>query len=427
MVNDSGQTGSSPNESGLQQRGVDDAALTAAASGPGPTAEVHAGLKIAFLCDFSPLNRNMYSGGNARMYDALVSQGHEVTILSQSWGLAEPLRWLMHKTPDAINLRARWRLHLALAPIIARGVRAELARGSYDVLFCTYSFHSLSRLRTPYPMVTAYSSDATPTTYRTSDIGAKYESVIPGGRMLDSWIERCERRVFQQTDLLFWPSNWLRKKCNALYDLDPKTSVRIAWGANIEKPPKAPPREIVRGAPLNLLLVGRDWFAKGGPIAFDTAKILRERGLDARLTVIGCQPPDFHMADWVTVHQQLDKSIPEQEQTFNEAYAKAHFLVQPSYESYGFAFCEASAHGLPSLCLRVGGVPVINRVNGYALPKESGPEVFADLLCKLQRDPEGYAKLCRSSRRKYVKRLNWTSWAKDVTAHLRDAVATLPR
>ena len=116
------------------------------------------------------------------------------------------------------------------------------------------------------------------------------------------------------------------------------------------------------------------------PIAFETMRLLRARGLDARLTVIGCEPPGAHRDDSVTVHPQLDKTVPADAETFDRCFSRAHFLVQPSYESYGFAFCEASAHGLPSLCLDVGGVPVRDGANGHALPPGSGPRDFAQLI-----------------------------------------------
>ena len=92
-------------------------------------------LKIAYLCDISPLNRNLYSGGNARIYDALRKHAGDVTILPNTWGTAEPVRRLVHAMPEAVNLRARWRTHLALSRLVGAGIRRELMKDRYDVLF----------------------------------------------------------------------------------------------------------------------------------------------------------------------------------------------------------------------------------------------------------------------------------------------------
>ncbi|MEN9061359.1 glycosyltransferase [Ponticoccus litoralis] len=137
---------------------------------------------------------------------------------------------------------------------------------------------------------------------------------------------------------------------------------------------------------------------------------LRDSGIDARLTVIGCTPPEAHRSEHVTVHPQLNKAVPEELHRFEAAIAAAHFLVQPSYESYGFAFCEASAMGLPALCLRVGGVPVRDGVNGHALPPGATPGDFAALIRRYLDDAPAYAALCASARREYEVRLNWDAW-----------------
>ncbi|MDU8914137.1 glycosyltransferase family 4 protein [Aestuariicoccus sp. MJ-SS9] len=380
-------------------------------------------LRIAYLCDFSPLNRNLYSGGNARIYDALRQHAGEVTILPQSWHAAEPLRRLMHAMPEGINLRARWRLHLALAPLIARGVSRELARGRYDVLFGAYSFHSLYRVKPPYPMVTAFTSDATQTVYRNSEIGNWHKSYLRAGRLLDDWIERCETRVLQNADLLLWPSQWLKDAADRRYGLTDETSKLVPWGANLNTPaPRITPTKISRQGPVRLLLIGRNWFAKGGPIAFDTMTALRANGIDARLTVIGCKPPKFHRTEHVTVLGALDKAVPDQLALFEKTFDNAHFLIQPSYESYGFAFCEASAYGVPSLCLRVGGVPIREGVNGHALPLGSTPADFAAVIERYLDDPAGYWVLGQSTRREFEDRLNWDSWGRRTAALLHDKV-----
>ncbi|WP_425097848.1 glycosyltransferase family 4 protein [Tropicibacter sp. S64] len=380
-------------------------------------------LRIAYLCDMSPLNRNLYSGGNARIYDSLRKHAGEVTILSRSWHALEPVRQLIHKTPDAVNLRLRWRMHLALSRYIARGVEKELSKKPYDVLFCAYSFQSLCNVTTPKTMVTAYTSDATQTTYRLSEIGNHYKSWLGIGRRLDGWVERCEYATFHDTDLLLWPSKWQKDLADQRYGLSEAQSRLVPWGANLDTPPPPFARtEIHRTEPVRLLLIGRDWFAKGGPVAFDTMKELRTRGIDARLTVIGCVPPDFHVNEWVTVHPQLDKAVPEDLAHFNAELTRAHFLVQPSYESYGFAYCEASGFGLPSLCLRVGGVPIRNGVNGFALPVGSGPKEFADKIMDYVMAPQDYIALTVAAHTEYEESLNWDAWGRTTTGLLHDAL-----
>jgi glycosyltransferase involved in cell wall biosynthesis len=378
-------------------------------------------LKIAYLCDQSPLNPNTYSGGNARIYQSLQDHAGDVTLLSTRWGAAQPVLDLIRKMPDHTSLRLRWRMHYALAPMIAAQVHWALRETHYDVLFGAYSLHSLSAIKTPYPMVTAFTSDAVQTLYRRSEIGAGHAQSRLISRMAEGWFKQREGRILRDTDLLLWPSDWVAQGTRDLYGLGDKGHV-VPWGANMPPLPKPAVKTLCQ--PLRLLVLGRAWFAKGGPVAFATLQALRAQGVDARLTVIGCTPPDMHLNTHVTVHPHLDKSDPDQLATLNDALAQAHFMIQPSYESYGFAFCEASAHGLPVLCLKVGGVPVRDGVNGHALPIHSSAADYTALIQGYLSDPTRYQQLSQSARHEYETRLNWDSWGRSVGQILRDAVKT---
>ncbi len=376
-------------------------------------------LRIAYLCDHSPLNRNLYSGGNARIYAALNAHVGDVDILGQGWGLAEPVRRLMHRLPDAINLRLRWRLHLAFGRLTARAVRRALLRGDYDVLFCAYSFASLHRVVPPPGVLSVFTSDATQTIYRNSVVGENFGSYFAPSRLLDPWITRAEARTYRATDLLLWPSDWLHRAADETYDLRPGHAMMVPWGANIETPDMAPVQPVLaRDTPLRLVFIGRDWWAKGGPMVLSILEELRARGVDARLTVIGTTPPEVpaNLADHVTVHPSLDKSRPDELAVFQAALRAAHFMVLPSFESYGFAFCEASAHGTPSLCLKAGGVPVWDARNGHALPPDAPAQDFVRVVEGYLAEPETYDALRLSTRHTFDTDLNWDAWGRRVAA-----------
>jgi glycosyltransferase involved in cell wall biosynthesis len=370
--------------------------------------------RIAYLCDHSPLDKNLYSGGNARIYAALQAHVGDVTIVPNDWGMAEPVRKMVQALPDAITLRLRWRMHLMLQRVIARRVTRFLKQGDFDVLFGAYSLHSLAGVKVPPGMVVVYTSDATQTVYRLSDVGQAHRKSSWVSRVFETWSRGQEKQVLAGCDHLLWPSEWLRSATQELYDLPGNSAHLVPWGANIGWVPTPPPKTLASGAPLHLLVIGRNWWAKGGPMAFDTLRALRLAGVDARLTVIGCEPPDVHRNAFVTVHPQLDKAKPEELAIFQQTLEQAHFMVQPSFESYGFAFCEASAYGLPSLCLRVGGVPITEGVNGHALQPGATSEDYCRLILSYLDDPDSYARLSQSSRQEYETRLNWESWGQAV-------------
>ncbi|MEE4346993.1 MAG: glycosyltransferase family 4 protein [Paracoccaceae bacterium] len=381
-------------------------------------------LRVAYLCDFDPFDQMVYSGGNARLFAALKANVDDVHVLDNGWGRLERVNKRIRKLPHSVELRLRWRAHLAMSPVLARHVERQLAQGDYDVLFGAYSFHSMCGVRVPDGMVTAYTSDATPTIYKRSPVGQSFGSFIGVSRLLDPAITRAERATFRKTDLLLWASDWLHEEAVDLYGLDPDQSHVVNWGANIDPPaPEAAPLPIAPDAPLRLLFVGRDWAAKGGPTTVAVLRMLRAQGIDARLSVVGTEPPPEDMDDAIDVYRFLDKSDPAQLALFTDLYRTAHFMVMLSFESYGFAYCEASAYGLPSLAMRVAGVPVREGVNGHAFAIGTAPEELANRIQAYLADPASYAALRLATRTEYEERLNWDAWGRRTAALLRAKVA----
>lgn len=382
-------------------------------------------LKIAYLCDITPLDPNLYSGGNARMFQALIRQGCEVTILNNSWHMAEPLRYLMHALPEAFNLRMRWRLHMLLGRLIARGVRRDLAEADFDVLFCAYSIQSMSGVGPLKDVVTAFTTDATPTTYKQSLVGQSFGSFLSVSRYFDPWVAAKEKRVLADLDLVLPPTEWLSDGIADVFSVRGEAVRVIPWGANID-PVLDFEREnpLKTGVMVELLFVGRDWYAKGGPLALSVLSGLKSRNISARLTIVGCTPDGVEASNDIVIIPQIDKTKSNEMAKFEMLFKTAHFLINPSFESFGFAYCEASAYGLPSLAFRVGGVPVREGVNGHALPVGSDADDFIALIEGYLANPEAHEVLRKTSRTEYETRLNWDAWGESVVDELRNCVAT---
>ncbi len=380
-------------------------------------------LKIAYLCDMDPSLTWSYSGGNARIFKALQDHVGDVEFIDNGWGRFEWVRRAIHKMPEAINIRLRWRMHYALSKQIARYVNAQLRDGDFDVALGVYSLHSLSHIKTPEHMPMVFTSDATQTSYRQSEVGAGFKSHMRLGRLLDRWIEGHERAVLTSTDKNFWPSDWQKDLADRTYGLNEEASVVLPWGANVDAPAiEKISTDLGFEDGLRLLLVGRSWHAKGGDVTFATVQALRDRGIDASLSVIGCTPPEYAQTDFVQFFHNLDKTIPEDLATFESIFRNAHALMQPSLESYGFAFCEASAFAVPSLCVRQGGIPVWNGINGEALEIGATPQDFADQLMDWMQNPADYKKMRLSSRQCFEDKLNWAAWGAALKAQLQDLV-----
>lgn len=373
-------------------------------------------MDIAYLCDLDPRLGWTYSGGNRRIFEALEAQGARLRVLDPGWGLAEPLRRVLTRAPEKVNLRLRWRVHLALGRVAARAVSRQLRKTPPDVVFCAYSIQSLSGLRVPDGVKLVFTSDATNSVYKRSAVGAAFGSSRMA-RWTDPLVLRAETRILRACDLLLWPSVWQSEAATALHDLDPRKARVLPWGANLPDPGTGGPRPGMSGG-LRLLMVGRDWTAKGGWLVHEVLAELHRRGVPAALDVIGGVPDEGAYGEGVTAHGQIDKSAPGGLAAFETIFRGTHFLVQPSFESYGFAFCEAAAYGVPSLGLREGGVPIREAVNGHAFAAGTPATAYADVLERYWRAPKDWEALSLSSRAYYENALNWTAWGRAAMAEM---------
>src|SRR6185436_19996994 len=93
---------------------------------------------------------------------------------------------------------------------------------------------------------------------------------------------------------------------------------------------------------------------------------------------------------------------------------EAHFLLQPTRsESLGVVYCEASAHGTPSVASATGGTGgvIFEGENGFRLPLSAGASEYADLIQQWLADRGRYLHLVASTRNVFDTRLNWDTWA----------------
>ncbi len=158
-----------------------------------------------------------------------------------------------------------------------------------------------------------------------------------------------------------------------------------------------------------LLFVGADWERKGGNIAVETARLLKDAGIETILRVVGSRP-EGEIPHFVEVFGFINKNSKAGEQKLIELYRNADFFILPTRaEAAGIVFAEASAFGLPSVTYATGGVTdyVKSGVNGICLEPGSPAVRFAEQIESMMSDPAEYAGYCTRAFTEYQERLNW--------------------
>jgi glycosyltransferase involved in cell wall biosynthesis len=92
-------------------------------------------------------------------------------------------------------------------------------------------------------------------------------------------------------------------------------------------------------------------------------------------------------------------------------------------DCYGIVFCEAAAHGVPSIAPATGGVSCAIRdgETGILLPPDATKADYATVISTIFANPQQLARLKRSSRDAFEARLNWPAWSR----HVSDLIRTL--
>ena len=216
-----------------------------------------------------------------------------------------------------------------------------------------------------------------------------------------------------------YPSHWAARSAIEDYGADPAKVHVVPYGANLANPPAdSEVLECARSrARCQLLFMGREWQRKGGETVFAALLDLIERGIDANLVVVGCDPGVTH--DKVEVVPFLNKQIPEDLERYLGLWRQSAFLFMPSrQETFGAIFAEAAANALPVISRRTGGIPdaVEHGVSGYVLPEEASPGDYADVIEQIWKDPAKYQALAQGARGRFERVLNWDAWADRTTA-----------
>jgi glycosyltransferase involved in cell wall biosynthesis len=156
-----------------------------------------------------------------------------------------------------------------------------------------------------------------------------------------------------------------------------------------------------------LLLVGKSYLRKGVDVAIETVRLLNLQGIPAELTVCGVDRQDDKFVKFVGI---LKKNVTKQLEQYLDLYRHAHFLIHPSlFETAGIVPSEAAAFGTPTITNATGGLAttVADGVSGVVLPKGSLPQAYVDAISSLVHNPDRYYALCKSTRLRYERELNW--------------------
>lgn len=376
-------------------------------------------MRMAFVSISDPNSLNSFSGTTWHMAEAFRAAGVDVVSIG-------PLR-----RPGRLPLKVFEKIHDAVSHS-----RYQSDREPY--LVRSYARQIRKALKAAGPVDFILSPGSLPVSLLDVDVPVVIWADATVGVMLDYYEEfshwsprtkrnarRMEAQALSRSTLFVAASEWARKGAIREYGVSPGKTAVVPFGANLvaEAVPNVTPAERASTPEKRFLLVGVNWSRKGVNTAIEAVGLVREAGIDAKLDVVGCEPPEgLHVPEYVTVHGFVDKGSPEGSGRMKQLFEQASVFILPSTaECLGIVLCEASAHGLPCLVAKTGGMGqvIADKVHGALIePPTSAPQYAAAALDILTNE-DRYIEQARAARRAYEDRLNWPIAVEHVLAALK--------
>lgn len=367
-------------------------------------------MKVGFVSRLSPLDKKTWSGTSYYTYQQ-IKKNYEVEIFNFKW------TWLLREwltTQKSFNKKlfkkqTSVEFLKSYAKYFSKQLQNELKKRPVDVLFVSASSQLIAYLETDIPII--YMTDAT-----FQQLQGYYSSFSNlAAYNIKQGIE-LDKKAFKNASYCMLASEWNRNSAINDYGIDVGKISVVPCGANLDMIPGASEISMGSSSQCNLLFLGVEWERKGGEIALETFRLLKQKEMNPHLHIIGCVPPhDFSQEKNITVTPFLDKNKKEDLRLLHQIFLQTDFLLLPTRaECAGVVFSEASAYGIPSITTDTGGVStyVKNGINGFVLSLDAAADQYAKKIENLYFDKQKLKDLKLSSRKYYEESLNWDFWGR---------------
>ena len=376
-------------------------------------------MKIAIVSRHDPEDVSAWSGTPYFITREIKKISGDVVVVraqKTAWllMLTKAFRYLFRKFGSSLDLSVTD----TYSKTVGKEIQKQIDEVDPEIIVGIAASPELAHIHTNAPIL--HISDAT---------YAIMTDYYPEQSRIPNWLWRegneIERKVIGKSFYSIFPSQWAMNSAQKDYDADPNKLKFIRLGANVGSLPTISDAYLDKkfGGKCNLLFMGKDWERKGGNIILSAFEHIRAAGIDAQLTIVGCNPFSGNPPKDVTVYENLKKSEPKQFELYNKLFSEASLFVLPTRaEAYGLVFAEAAAFATPAVAPTTGGVPSVvdDGKSGVLLPSSADGKDYADAIVKLWQDKTKLTKMAIYAHEKYMSELNWDRWRDDFVVLLND-------
>lgn len=301
-------------------------------------------------------------------------------------------------------------------------INKMLASTSYDAVFAPVASDLLPFSKIRRPVV--YLSDAT------FKLLKNYPHIQALSRGEAKRLDMLERKSIALAAACVYSSAWAAKSAVDDYGASANKVFVVPFGPNLDWIPARVARLPQVANSINLLFVGREWDRKGGDVAVATVNQLRNTGIDARLVVVGSNPPPNVKCPHIQVFPYIDKRSDDGRAKLTELYERADAFILPTKaDCTPVVMSEAAAFGLPVFTFDVGGMRTLvnHETTGIVLPPDAGAPAFVEAIRTRLSDGQSLRIMGNANRSIFEEELNWQRFGEQISRILATVEASCIR
>jgi phosphatidylinositol alpha-mannosyltransferase len=348
----------------------------------------------------------LYGGVNghvAQLYENLIARGHDVRIISSAHGPQRQSEGDVIRLGYGFSVPANGSMGtLTIGPRYTPMIQAMLERERFDVLHFHEPFVPFLSL-----MVLRESKSVNVATFHAyAGWSPAYEF---GRRMLRHFARRLDGRIAVSAAARHFIDHYF-----------PGDYKVIPNGVDLRRFQNVQPFARYRDGTPNILFLGRFESRKGLTYLLKAYRVLKKRGYDCRLLVIGSGPQEREVRRYIATRRltgvELLGRVSDEDKVRYFATADIYCSPATGRESFGIVLLEAMASGTAIVCSDIHGYRSVVRRDEQALlvpPKDVNALVTA--LARLLDEPDVRARMGESGR----ERAQQYSWP-NITAKVED-------
>lgn len=368
-------------------------------------------MKIGFYSSMHLDDKRNWSGTMYKMYEQISKLGHEIEWIPKlTLSSSEEKRYKNLENWYQKIFKRGYNQHINFykARVIANKVDLYLKKQNFDVIFAPTAVNDFALVTTKTPII--YLNDA-----NVGQLLNYYPYYSGFGWLSKKETMLIEKKMLQRATVNIFSSEWAADYAINHYGIQREKVKVLKFGANLNVPKNWQFNKHLNNE-ITFLFLAVDWIRKRGNLAYQTVKILKEKGYNVKMQIIGCNP---HLEEeWVNIIPFLNKNNPDELLEIQNHLLNSHFLFVPTQaDCTPIVFCEAAGYGLPVISTNTGGVSahVENGKTGVLLPENASAKDYADAIEPLLMGRNEIEKMSVASREKYDKELNWEMWGKTMS------------